>query len=215
MVTQEMIQFVKETIENADPIATQLAKKFPFRKRFDHCFRTYIWASRIISGQDFNVDIVEISSLFHDIGKPFHKSGDHSSLGAQITREYLKKKNYGNDLIEKISFCIENHSRSYDEIKALENKELWALHDADMLDEIGVLTLLWDTMDEGTQEYQSYEKTLIRIINSYKNLKDSENHFLTESGKRFFNERLCFLELIINNLEFELGTNEYSRLLFG
>ena len=44
MVDEKMLGFVKEFIEQHDPIATKLKKRFPFRRLFDHCYRCCRWA---------------------------------------------------------------------------------------------------------------------------------------------------------------------------
>mgnify|MGYP000392134407 CR=1 FL=1 len=68
-VDRPMLDFVKATIEREDPTASELDTQYPFRKRFDHCYRTFRWAQRINLIEGADADTVEIAALFHDAAK--------------------------------------------------------------------------------------------------------------------------------------------------
>ena len=61
-------------------------------------------------------------------------------------------------------------------------------------------------MAVGNEDKQSYTIAYERIRKTYSELaRKSNERFHTETGKRFFGERMMFLREFLNNLEFELG----------
>ena len=79
--------------------------------------------------------------------------------------------------------------------------------DADLLDECGAMTVLWDCMAIGAQDQQSYQAAYERIKQHYEKLSKSKPALLTETGRRFLNDRVAFLGQFLENLELELGMN--------
>jgi len=68
--------------------------------------------------------IVRLSALFHDIGKPHTISIDgvtgerhffkHETVGAEITREALKRLKFSNEIREAVSLLVQTHMRPLD-----------------------------------------------------------------------------------------------------
>ena len=62
-------------------------------------------------------NIVRLSSLLHDVGKPRVKYGDgpnstfynHEIVGGKITKKILERLHYPNETVEKISHLVRNH----------------------------------------------------------------------------------------------------------
>jgi uncharacterized protein len=80
------------------------------------------------------------------------------------------------------------------------------VRDADLLDEVGALTVLWDAMAAGAEEPQSYTITTQRIRAAYERLKARDLYSLeTETARQFYRERIDFLGQFITQLEYELG----------
>lgn len=85
--------------------------------------------------------------------------------------------------------------------------ELLLLMEADLLDETGALSIVWDCMSEGAQEIQSFEKTYDHIMKfSYKILKS--NPMVTELGKKFWKDKQNLIELFSEQLSFDLGIDD-------
>jgi uncharacterized protein len=209
---QEMIDYIRDFIEKQDAIATKLKTRFPFRKLAGHCYRSYRWAQRINEIEKGDMEIVEIGSLFHDIGKCVDSSVEgHAREGAKICADYLRSIGFDKSKIDVITHVVRNHIHTKtDESMSLEQK---IVRDADLLDEVGAITVLWDAMATamatGAEQDQSYEIAYERIRGAYENLCQKPlDLFETETAKSFFEERLSFLREYVHNLEYELGLRE-------
>jgi putative nucleotidyltransferase with HDIG domain len=202
MVDQTMIDFVKHFIEDRDPIATDLKHRFSFRNRADHCYRCYKWAQRINEFEKGDAEIVEISALFHDIGKCINNTKEgHGEEGAKICEQYLTSVGIHPTKIEYIADIVRNHSY-HEKANTLEAQ---IVSDADLLDETGAMIVLWDSMAVGSEDIQSYTIAYERIVKAYTGLIRRPNRFHTTSGKHFFKERVEFLGEFVGHLEYELG----------
>ncbi|MBI5765685.1 HD domain-containing protein, partial [Candidatus Falkowbacteria bacterium] len=64
---------------------------------------------------------IRLAALFHDIGKPMTKEGNgpnstfynHDQMGAKMTKEILKRLNYPNDIIKKVTHLVRYHMFYY------------------------------------------------------------------------------------------------------
>ncbi|GEM_PF-2716405 len=85
-----MLAFVKTFIESRDPIATGLETRFPFRRLFGHCVRCARWARRLAVAEGAEVEVAEVSALFHDVGKAVDASDEgHAEAGAKEGSTYV------------------------------------------------------------------------------------------------------------------------------
>jgi uncharacterized protein len=205
MTVEEMIAYVRQFIEEHDPIATKLAKRFPFRRLFDHCTRTLRWAQRIQEREGGDREIVEIAALFHDAGKCVDNTLEgHARAGAAICERYLVSQGFDPDKRARIVYIVRNHVHSMRDVPL--SLEAQIVRDADLLDEVGALTVLWDAMAAGAEEPQSYTIAHQRIRAAYERLKARALCSLeTETGRQFYRKRLDFLGQFVRELEYELG----------
>lgn len=204
-VDRPMIEFVRATIEGEDPTATELDTQFPFRNRFDHCYRTLRWAQRINLIEGADTDTVEIAALFHDAAKA--DGANHGTRAAAICKEYLLRNSIALERIDQIQYCIANHSAKASPTETL-SKELQIVMDADCLDEVGALAILWDTMAEGAEETQSYRKTYQRLRTHAERIFSAENRLHTATGRALYEARVDFRRQFMRQLEYELGLDD-------
>lgn len=202
----EMLDYVKKNLQNNDIEATKI-RPLQFRKRSEHTFRVYNWANRLlVNTSDYiNKEIVLIAAIFHDVG--YAKSNDkkiHAQFGSDICNEYLQNKNFDKDLIASVVDIIKNHSNKNLLYESTTSKELIILMEADMLDETGALSILWDCMSEGSENIQSYEKTYEHIKN-YSVEMLSKNPMVTPNGIRFWEEKQSLLKLFLESLKKDIG----------
>jgi uncharacterized protein len=90
----------------------------------------------------------------------------------------------------------------------MENKdtpiELILLFEADILDETGAMSILWDCMAEGGKDDQSYKNTYKHIkINTMKILNGNQKK--TKKGKEYWENKQELVKHFINELIFDLG----------
>jgi uncharacterized protein len=82
--------------------------------------------------------------------------------------------------------------------------------DADLLDEIGAIMILWDTMASAREDTPSYEKAYEHIKWGYTRLKDELPHrpLHTNTAIQILTGRLLFIDTFHKNLAYELGRSE-------
>ena len=203
-----MLAYVRAFIEQHDPIATKLDTRFPFRRLADHCYRTYRWAQRIQAREGGDRAVVEVAALFHDVGKCVDRTalGD-ARVGAEVCARYLETRGWAADVRAQIAHIVRYHVHALRDVELpLEGR---IVRDADLLDEVGALTVLWDTMAAGAEEPQSYTITAQRIRVAHARLAGRDERELeTETGRRFYRERIEVLGRFIQELEYELGEQE-------
>ena len=205
MVNQAMLDYVRDFIESHDPVATKLKRRFPFRRLADHCFRCFRWAQRISKVEGGDADVAQVSALFHDIGKCVDNTREgHALAGAEICSDYLAGIACEPSKRDRIVSIVRHH---IEHCRGAESTlEARIESDADILDEIGAMTVLWDCMAQGAEEEQSYDIARDRIHRAYQALEEMpRSAFHTETGWRFFLGRREYLGDFIRDLDFELG----------
>lgn len=198
---------INDYLASNDAVATKVGH-FPFRKRSEHIKRVFVWAERLLDDPQLpkiEKESVLIAALFHDAGYALSLSGaDHAVNSAVVFREYAAKHAYEPKKTDFISYLIENHSRK--DLMFLEDTplELIILMEADLLDETGALSIVWDCMMEGAQELQSYEKTYAHIAEYSGNMLD-QNPMFTEKAKKIWESKQTLLREFIAQLAYDLG----------
>ena len=76
--------------------------------------------------------------------------------------------------------------------------------DADLLDEVGAISVLWDSMATAIEDEASYQRAYYRIKNFYKINKPKIKRCKTEAGRLEYSKRMQLLEDFIFQLEKEL-----------
>lgn len=193
---REIMEYVKEKIASNGRTSLH-----PFRDRFQHTRRVYTWAERLQALEGGDLQVIQIAALFHDAGWDIARP--HQEVGAELAREYLTKNSYPELVIEKVVQAVANHNQRSSEVPL--PIECYIIMDADFLDEVGAITVLWDSMSTMLECEPSYFKAYERICHYFAENKARECRLKTVSGRRFYRERLAFLENFIQHLEFELG----------
>lgn len=210
-IYDEMFQYVKQYLEDNYGEAVNIGY-IPFRKRSEHINRVLMWTQRLIEGETcINKEAVLVAAIFHDIGYALSlDSSIHAQNSAILCEKYLKENGYKHDFINLVKYLVENHSNK--ELMAVSDTplELIILMEADLLDETGALSVVWDCMMEGAQEVQTFEKTYKHILKySYKTL--SVNPMVTSKAKEFWENKQRLIQEFIGQLSFDLGINNKLR----
>ena len=159
-----MFQFVKDSLENNDVEATQIGQ-FLFRKRSEHIKRVFMWAKRLVEDEQFvNKEAILVSAMFHDVGYAISSDGsEHAENSAIICENYLKENKFSTEFIDLVVYLVQNHSKKMLMTERNTPLELILLMEADILDETGALSVLWDSMAEAYLKVQTYENTYDHI----------------------------------------------------
>jgi putative nucleotidyltransferase with HDIG domain len=207
---EEMLEFVKGFIESHDPIGTNLKKRFPFRKLFGHCLRCSHWARRLAAAEGAESEIAEVSALFHDIGKSVDDTVEgHAEAGAKICEDYLSSIGFDEGKRDRIVRIVRLH---IEHCRGEENSlEARVESDADLLDETGAITVLWDAMAEGAEPNCSYDSAFERIAAESKRMNAlALDMYHTRTAREIAAGRRAFLASFVSNLAYELGLAEKS-----
>ena len=106
----------------------------------------------------------------------------------------------------------ETKTESGEEAEASEEKDTDAdlslecriVMDADLLDEVGAVSVLWDSMATALEDDASYKRAYYRIKNFYRINKPKIRRCKTDAGRVEYNKRMQLLEEFIFQLEKEL-----------
>lgn len=200
---KSMFEFVENYLSQNDNVF------FPFRKRSEHISRVFMWAERLIPKETpINRDALLIAAIFHDVGyTSYLNAPGHAENSAIICEKYLNSINFDKDATNFIVYLVRNHSKKDLMTSKDIPLELLLLMEADLLDETGALSIVWDCMTEGSQEVQSFEKTYNHIIKFSGQLLKSDP-MVTELGKKFWKDKQNLIELFTKQLSFDLGLND-------
>ncbi len=201
-VPLSMVAFVRTFIEQHDPIGSSLSKRYSFRRRFEHCYRCCVWACRIARREGGDREVIALAALFHDIGKSLVRGRErHARLGARICSEYLTSAGYPSATIEAVGAIVADHVNH----EQPASREACIVSDADQLDEIGALTVLWDAMAEGGRGACSYTDASRRLERSLRSFARKRPCLHTKTACSLYEKRIRFLERFMSQLESELG----------
>ena len=191
----EVIEFVrKQTAENGRP------PNYPFRSRCEHTMRVYRWAIKLQSKLGGDLDIIVLAALLHDIG--WDEVRPHGEVGAEIAVDYLDSLGVDPEKIAKIGEIIMMHSDKDTEAEL--SLECRIVMDADLLDEVGAVGILWDAMATAQEDEASYKRAYYRIKNFYRINKPKIKRCKTDAGRVEYNKRMQLIEEFIFQLEKEL-----------
>ncbi|MCG8513417.1 MAG: HD domain-containing protein [Halanaerobiales bacterium] len=192
---QAMLKYVKEKFENSER-----ANKYPFRNRYKHTLRVKKWAERIQKIEGGNLEIIKIACIFHDVG--WDEKVSHNIISKRIARDYLNKINYDNSKTKRVLEAIEHHClRDVEKSLAMEN---YIVMDADLLDEVGAISIIWDAMASAYEDQPSYLKAYHRIKRFTLEIKEKQQQLKTATGKRYYQKKIEFIDGFIRELGHEL-----------
>lgn len=191
----KVIKYVEEvTKQNGRP------DNYPFRSRFDHIMRVYRWAIKLQAKEGGDLDIISLAALFHDAG--WEEDRPHWEVSAEIAVEYLAEMDYDVAKIGRIGEIIMRHNdKDTTEDLSLECR---IVMDADLLDEVGAMSILWDSMATACEDEASYKKAYYRIKNYYRINQPKISRCKTATGRMEYSKRMKCIADYLNELEREL-----------
>jgi len=205
----QMFRYVREFLLKTGCDAASKSSGYAFRKRSEHTRRVFLWAKRLTEGETgINTEAILTAAIFHDIGYALlPEEMEHAQNSAVLCEKYLTENHYDNAFTDLVTYLVKNHSRK--EILKTDGTplELILLMEADLLDETGALSIVWDCMAEGTKESQSFEKTYNHIL-SYSVKELSINPMVTEKAKAFWKEKQRLANKFEEHLSFDLGLKD-------
>lgn len=177
----------------------------PFRNRFEHTKRVLKWAERIHAIEGGDIDIITLAVLFHDTG--WSETIDHALIGAELAELFLAKNGVAPAIIDRVASAVQTHNKRHEPLGDLPLENLIVM-DADILDELGVTTLVWDSMAAALGESPSYKKALDRNQMFFEGSEAKKKFLHTKTGKKHYTERIAIWESCLDHLRYELGESD-------
>ena len=203
-------EFVKQTLKNAEG-----------GHDWFHIQRVVKNSREIAAGENADPFIVELGALLHDIADSKFHDGDES-IGPKVAREFLKKQEVSEEIIDHIVKIIENISFKGGNVdKKFSSAELDVIQDADRLDALGAIGIARTFNYGGHKGRPLYDPAIKPNLNMTKeeyktSTAPTVNHFYeklfllkdrmnTETGKRIAERRHRFMELFLEEFYNEWG----------
>ncbi len=191
----EVIEYVKKmTAENGRP------SNYPFRSRYEHTMRVYRWAIKLQAKLGGDIDIIALAALLHDVG--WDSERPHEEVGAELAVEFLDSIGVEPEIIKRVGEIIMIHEDKDTEAEL--SLECKIVMDADLLDEVGAISVVWDSMATACEDEASYKKAYYRIKNYYRINKPKIRRCKTDAARAEYTKRMQLLDSYINQLEKEL-----------
>lgn len=183
-----------------------------------HSFRVQSYAIKIIENEFYNISnddklIIQIAAILHDIGK-VHGNDEHAKYSAKIVKDWLDNNkevaSRVND-IEKLIRIIETHSDKENNENDLCSK---ILKDADILDEIGALSIFMSSNRIDKNSPFFFNELLERLSTvEIKFCQEKMSLLNTAYAKTLLKNKMDFIEKFNQQLYIELeGTHDiYSQ----
>ena len=195
----------KASAEAQRLIASQTRWSHPFRSRWEHTLRVLRWAERIQACEGGDLEVIRLAVWFHDSG--WSETLDHALVGAELVETFLRAEGAAPARLEQVAWAVRTHNKRKDSLPdlPLENR---IVMDADLLDELGVTTLVWDAMATALEAPAGYRQALERDLAFFNHAKGKLEQLQTSTGVRLYHERLAFWEKCLSHLRYELGLAE-------
>jgi uncharacterized protein len=162
---------------------------------FEHTMRVYKTCIHIGKIEQADQSILIPAALLHDFSREEH---NHAEAGAEKAKSILRRYNYSENQIEKISQVISTHSFSAKKTpKTLDAK---ILSDADKLDALGAIGIYRTATYSGEHE-RSIEEFIRHFHEKLLKLIDL---LFTDEAKKMAVKRTKYMKKYLTQLEEEL-----------
>lgn len=189
----------------------------PWRKNWEfivlHSLRVEGYVSKLMSSEEHNLSqdevlITRLAAILHDIGR-IHRREQHALLGRDIVYNWLKENQEINEIIkdsDRLLYLIEKHSDKEDNDQ---DYCLKILRDADVLDEIGILSIFMTSNRIDRNNPYFFNLLSDRLENIEINYCEKALKLLnTESARLMLEEKRKFITSFIDQLKDELYGTE-------
>jgi uncharacterized protein len=97
-----------------------------------------------------NLDVVALSAILHDIASFSSERKEHAEEGAKVAEEYLRKRRYPDDLVQKVVHSIRVHAGPL--VFSPRSDEAKILQDADTIDKVGAVSITTFLLHYGSKK---------------------------------------------------------------
>jgi uncharacterized protein len=170
------------------------------RYKWEHTLMVLNSALLLAREEKADQDVVALAAVFHDVSYYTADYEEHGHEGAKYALEYLRKKNYPNELIANVSYAIDVHVGEMNP-KTIEAK---IIQDADTLDKVGATGVALMLLNAGANEL-----LFLDVVEKYKTDYLQKLDFMVKSiwtrrARQIMTQRTDFLNSFFRQLESEL-----------
>lgn len=168
--------------------------------RLDHVERVYGTAMKLAEPYPgIDLELLQLSVLFHDICQPYDKKDQHVALSRQIAKDTLEALNCSTERIEEVLAVISEHSTEHIDTVKPTRLESRILFDADKLDGLGATGIARVFALFGQRG-----KAPLDAIGWYiEKIEKARTNMQTPEGMRLFDEHLGFVFNFLQRLQAE------------
>ena len=216
-----MLDFVKETlgeVQTEGESGVGVHKMEFGYTRYEHTKRVLAWEKRLYDATEDKTGLryedLMIATVFHDVGRAVTASrgGDHAKAGVPITRDYLLSKGFDAERAEYIAGLVGAHSDKWNMKKPDIDRNLLMLMEADLLDDMGLLGIVMDTMIVRARRENA---TFYDCYNHYERYTHPMQHdcpVVTPEARAFWDEKTDAVERFIRlyRRDILIGAEDYK-----
>jgi len=198
--------------------------KHPWRREWQftvlHSFRVEEYVSKILLREKHNlsddqISLIRLAAILHDVGRLDNRE-IHAQIGSEIASNWLHNQFvdiFSQSEIDCVKTWISGHSN-----KGIPEKDfgLAVLKDADVLDEIGVMSIFMagNWLDNHSPYF--FDNLKQKLINVELSFCDQQLSLLnTQGGKQLLMEKKSFITAFIDQLSSELEIDQRAEILLN
>lgn len=194
LTKEAALQFTQESIKQCQ------RPNYPFRSRYRHTLRVLMWVERLQKELGGDLDVLTYSAILHDCA--WDGKENHAFVSYRAAKEFLSNYDIEDDTRLKILEGVKYHN-SNDTLGLC--KETYILMDADELDEVGAVCIMWDTLSEAhTSDIVSYKSVLLRIKKYLPRLHENVIKLHFDYSVNIYKRKLNFMKQFVIEAEEEL-----------
>ena len=183
-MTKNIVELMKQEIINRSNKFEEETKgtKDEYNLYREHVQYVYKYATMIAKEKDADLEIVELSTLLHDIAMTDSSldRSRHNEYGVVIAEELLSKENYPIDKIEKVKQCILNHSSKRKEYRTTVEEQI--LVDADSMTHFDCIDSLYSLAHKviGLNDEESLKFVKEKLTKDYNEISDDVKKYVSD-----------------------------------
>lgn len=155
----------------------------------EHVQFVYKYALLIANGKKVDMDVVELSALFHDIAMTDSSLdiSKHNEYGSEIADKLLNEYGLPSDKIELVKKCILNHSSKRKEFRTTMEENV--LVNADAMAHFDCIESLYSLASNvrGLSEEESIQFVKDKLTKDYLEIDDEVRNFIKEKYEKVMN----------------------------
>jgi uncharacterized protein len=192
------LEMTKEFVKNKIDLINR--PNYPFRSRYRHTLRVLMWVERLQKQLGGDLEVLRYSALLHDCD--WNGTENHAITSYHTAKGFLDQFELEDDFKGKVLEGVRYHNEQG--VEGL-SKETYILMDADELDEVGAISIMWDILAaQYKSEEVSYKTVLDRIKKYSPDFKENISKFNFEYSKEIYKRKVEFRERFILEAEEEL-----------